>query len=151
MTVTMTPITHSDREAFLQMAERHFRGLNPSFVPEPDWCQHYFDKILASPRTLARWILVDGERAGFMLFGVEEHRFLPRLTGMIYELYVAPEFRRLGVARHCATDAIAELQSYAPSKIQLEVMEENEGAKALWISLGFCKVSERYVLLQEKP
>jgi ribosomal protein S18 acetylase RimI-like enzyme len=52
----------------------------------------------------------------------------------------------MGVARNCALQAIRELELHAPSKIQLEVMEGNEGAEALWRSLGFEKVSERLVL-----
>jgi ribosomal protein S18 acetylase RimI-like enzyme len=149
MTVTMEAILPADRQAFLQMAERHFRELNPAFVPGDDWKKHYFEKILANSRVCARWILVDGHRAGFILFGVEDHRFLPRLTGMIYELHVIPQFRRVGVARNCAAQALQELETRAPSQIQLEVMEGNEGAHALWRSLGFEKVSERLVLKEK--
>jgi ribosomal protein S18 acetylase RimI-like enzyme len=65
---------------------------------------------------------------------------------MIYELYIAPEFRKRGIARACAAQAIAELQNLGPTKIQLEVMEGNTAAVALWKSLQFLKVSERYVL-----
>jgi ribosomal protein S18 acetylase RimI-like enzyme len=150
MTVTMTAISRGDREAFLEMAEQHFRSLNPAFVPQEDWKQHYFERILSNSRMSARWIMLDEQRVGFILFGLEDHRFLPRLTGVIYELYVLPGFRRLGVARSCAIQAIKELQAHAPSKIQLEVMEGNRDAEALWRSLGFEKVSERMVL-RESP
>jgi ribosomal protein S18 acetylase RimI-like enzyme len=146
MKVEMTNIKSTDRDAFLRMAEQHFRDLNPAFVPHEDWKEHYFENVLRKPRMFARWISCDGERAGFILFGLEDHRFLPRLTGAIYELYVRPEFRRKGVARECATQAIKELKSHAPSKIQLEVVEGNSAARALWKSLGFMKVSERMVL-----
>jgi ribosomal protein S18 acetylase RimI-like enzyme len=146
MKVEMTNIESTDRDAFLRMAERHFRDLNPAFVPHEDWKEHYFENVLRKPRMFARWISCDGERAGFIMFGLEDHRFLPRLTGAIYELYVRPEFRRQGVARECATQAIKELKSHAPSKIQLEVVEGNSAARALWKSLGFIKVSERMVL-----
>lgn len=150
MTVTLVAIASADRDVFLQMAEQHFRGLNPSFLPHSDWTQHYFERIQANSRMFARWIMVDGRRAGFILFGMEDHRFLPRLTAMIYELFVLPELRGLGVARICAKQAISELQMLGPSKIQLEVMEGNEAAKRLWLSMGFRKVSERYVLMQEQ-
>ncbi len=146
MKVITAAITRADREAFLEMAQRHFRELNPDFVPNVDWKAQYFDTILSRQRFFARWILFDSKRAGFILYGVEDHRFLPRLTGMIYELYVLPEFRRKGIARECALQAIRELRAQGPSKVQLEIMEGNEGAKALWQSLGFEKVSERFVL-----
>jgi ribosomal protein S18 acetylase RimI-like enzyme len=80
------------------------------------------------------------------LFGLEKHRFLPRMTGAIYELYVLPEFRRRGVGKTCAMEAIRELWAHTPSKIQLEVIEGRGAAAALWKSLGFQKVTDRYVL-----
>jgi ribosomal protein S18 acetylase RimI-like enzyme len=146
MTVTMVAISPADRQPFLEIAEQHFRELNSGFVPQEDWKLHYFEGIMANARMFARWIVLDGERVGFIVFGLEDHCFLPRLIGLIREVYVLPEFRRMGGARNCAIQAIRELESHAPSKIQLEVMEGNTGAEALWRSLGFEKVSERLVL-----
>jgi ribosomal protein S18 acetylase RimI-like enzyme len=144
-------ITAAQRDTFLAMAERLFRGLNPNFVPQADWKESYFDNILGNTRLSLRWIVADEKRAGFVLFGLEAHRFLPRFNGMIYELYIEPEFRRRGIAQIVAREAIQELQSKSPAKIQLEVMEGNRAATALWESLGFRKVSERYVLAETKP
>ena len=45
------------------------------------------------------------------------------MTGVIYEVYILPEFRRRGVATVVAVEAIRELRTHAPSKIQLEVIE----------------------------
>jgi ribosomal protein S18 acetylase RimI-like enzyme len=146
MMVRMLPIATSERDAFLRMAAKHFSELNPSFVPQYDWKEHYFATIMANPQYFLRWIVCDEKRAGFILFGLEKHRFLPRMTGMIYEVYILPEFRRRGIATVCATEAIRELQAHAPSKIQLEVVEGRVAAAALWESLGFQKVTGRYVL-----
>jgi spore coat polysaccharide biosynthesis predicted glycosyltransferase SpsG/ribosomal protein S18 acetylase RimI-like enzyme len=148
--VRMETIAATERDAFLAMAERLFRGLNPSFAPQPDWQACYFENILGNTGWSLRWIVVDEIRAGFVLFGLEAHRFLPRLNGMIYELYIEPEFRRKGVAQMVAREAIRELQSKSPTKIQLEVTEGNHAAAALWKSLGFRRVSERYVLAESK-
>jgi ribosomal protein S18 acetylase RimI-like enzyme len=144
--VQLIPVKPAEREEFMRMAERHFAGLNSSFFPQEDWKRSYFDTILSGPHLFLRWIVSGGERAGFILYGIEPHRFLPRKTGAIYELYVEPEKRLRGIARHAAQIAIRELQSYSPSKIQLEVVEGNSGAAALWMSLGFKKVTERFVL-----
>lgn len=146
MTVSMVPITVSERNEFLRMAVKHFSEVNPAFVPQDDWKEHYFETIMANPLYFLRWILCDGRRAGFILFGLEKHRFLPRMTGNIYEFHVLPEFRRRGLAKACATDAIRELWVHSPSKIQLEVIEGRLAAAALWRSLGFQKVTDRYVL-----
>jgi ribosomal protein S18 acetylase RimI-like enzyme len=144
--VRMIPIAASERDEFLRMAERHFSELNPAFTPQKDWREHYFSTILSKPEYFLRWINCDEKRAGFILFGLEEHRFLPRKTGAIYELYVLPEFRRRGLAKTVAMEAIRELWTHAPSKIQLEVIEGRAAAAALWNTLGFKKVTDRYVL-----
>ena len=147
--IQLEPILDSDRELFLSMAVSHFRELNSSFVPQADWKEHYFPRILATPHLFLRWIVVDGKRSGFILFGIEDHRFLPRKIGNIYEVYVEPNSRRQGLARHCALQAIREMQTYSPARVQLEIMAGNIAAAALWKSLGFTKVSERWAL--EEP
>ena len=137
-----------ERDEFMQMAQQHFCDLNPEFKPAADWQSSYFEKIQQNPALLLCWILADGQRAGFVLFGVEDHRFLPRKTGMIYELYVVPEQRRRGIAKASAEAVIQELQKSSPTKIQLEVVAGNTAALQLWESLGFQKVSERFVLAE---
>jgi ribosomal protein S18 acetylase RimI-like enzyme len=144
--VQLVAIEPIDRGEFMRVAEQHFRGLSSTFTPHDDWKRNYFETILANPQLFLRWILSSGERSGFILYGLEAHRFLPRKTGAIYELYINPENRRHGLARQAAQIAIRELLVQGPSKIQLEVVEGNAGAAALWTSLGFEKVTERYVL-----
>ncbi len=142
----MEPVSSLDRETFMRMAESHFRELNPEFEPHADWQEKYFENILSNRHLFLRWIIAEGKRAGFILFGIENHRFLPRQTGAIYELYVDPALRRSGIATAAASAAIRELQTHAPSKMQLEIVKGNHAAEGLWKSLGFEKVSERWTL-----
>src|SRR5258708_19901232 len=114
------------------MAAKDFSQLSSSFGQEEDWKEPYFAAIMGNPLYVLRWIVCDEKRAGFILFGLEKHRFLPRMTGMIYEIYILPEFRRRGIATVCATEAIRELQAHAPSKIQLEVVEGRSAATHPW-------------------
>jgi len=144
--IGMVPITQSERDQFRSMAVQYFSELNESFTPHRDWEQHYFETIQAATNIFLRWIVSDGERAGFILFGIEKHRFLPRNSGRVYELYVTPAFRGRGIARACAAQAIKELWELGPSKIELEVVEGNAKARGLWKSMGFRKASERFVL-----
>lgn len=148
--LAMLPIKREEGEEFLRMAERHFRELNPAFVPQEDWKLNYFSGLLDSPNLQLHWIVFQGQRSGFILFGLEGHRFLPRRSGMIYELFIDAAFRRQGLARACATEAIRRLRAESPSKVQLEIMEGNAGAEELWRSVGFRKVSERWVLKEEQ-
>lgn len=143
------PIETDEREQFLEMAQQHFRELNPAFMPAQDWKNSYFDRIKENPKYSLRWIASDGQRVGFILFGMEEHRFLPRQAGVIYEVFIVPERRREGLARACAKQIIEELWKASPSKIQLEVVEGNAAAAELWRSLGFQRVTERFVLTEQ--
>ncbi len=147
--LSLVPIETQERGDFLAMAEQHFRELNPAFTPAHDWRNSYFENIQGNPEYSLRWIVVDGHHAGFIIFGVEEHRFLPRRTGAIYELYVVPAQRKQGIARACAQQVIGQLQELSISKIQLEVMVGNLAAAELWGSLGFRRVSERLVLAEK--
>ncbi len=149
--IAMLPVTAADRADFEKMAVAHFSELNPAFVPHADWKEHYFCAILANHEYFLRWVMFDGVRAGFILFGLEKHRFLSRTTGAIFELYIRTEFRRRGIARYCAEEAIRELMAHSPSKIQIEVVEGQTAAAAFWRSLGFEKVTERFVLARGKP
>ena len=147
--LSLIPIEEDEREDFLEMAQQHFHELNPTFTPAPDWTHSYFDNIKGNPKYSLRWIIADNRHVGFVLFGVEEHRFLPRQTGAIYEVYVIPGERRKGIARACAKQVIAELWKASPSKIQLEVVQGNAAAAELWRSLGFQKVTERFSLTEQ--
>jgi UDP-2,4-diacetamido-2,4,6-trideoxy-beta-L-altropyranose hydrolase len=146
--LSMALVKTKDQDPFLRMAEQHFRELNREFTPDQDWQDHYFDNIQKDSKYSLQWIIADGQRAGFILFGSEKHRFLPRQSGVILELYVVPEQRRRGIARVIAEQAICEMQESSPSKIQLEVVEGNAAAVKLWKSMGFRKVTERFVLAE---
>jgi len=147
----MVSIAASEREEFQRMAIEYFSELNPRFVPQNDWKEQYFQAIVSNPQYFLRWIVCDGRRAGFILFGLEKHRFLSRHSGVIYELYVRQEFRRRGIARAIAAEAIRELWSHSPSKIQIEVVEGQTASAAFWKSLGFQKATERFVLARGTP
>jgi ribosomal protein S18 acetylase RimI-like enzyme len=142
--IELRPIV--EQQEFMRVALDHFCELNPAFKPAPDWQDNYFATIRGNSDCWLQWILLDGEKVGFVLFGIEKHRFLPRRTGAIYELYISPNQRRKGIARSCAELVLAELRKYSPSKIQLEVIEGNQAAARLWQHLGFSKVSERFTL-----
>jgi ribosomal protein S18 acetylase RimI-like enzyme len=148
--VTLVPVLPADRQAFLQMAAQHFCELNPNFVATEDWNRYYFDRILENPKLCLRWIMTDHTRGGFILFGVEDHIFLPQRNGVVYELYVLPAFRRRGIAGASAELAIDQLQQCKPSKIHLDIMQDNRSAAEFWATLGFARVAERWVLRRTK-
>jgi len=146
--VQLLPVADSEAPEFLAMAAAYFRELNPNFVASADWQSGFFSGVKNSPGTYARWIHCDGERAGFAIYGIEGHRFLPRKTAWVYEFYVQPRFRRSGVGREAAEQMLDVLRMSGSSKIQLEITSGNAAAAAFWARFGFGKVSERHVLHQ---
>ena len=146
MNIELQKVVDIDKDEFMKMARAHFHELSASFIPAPDWEKCYFENIQKNLDFSLDWIVSEGDRCGFALYGIEPHRFLPRRTGMVYELYVAPEFRRRGIAAACAAEVLQRLRKLRPSKIQLEVVEGNEAAAVLWKKFGFKKVSERLIL-----
>jgi ribosomal protein S18 acetylase RimI-like enzyme len=144
--VCLSPVSESEEPEFLAMAEGYFTELNPGFIALDDWRASYFSRIKTTPDTCLLWIQCDGRRAGFVLYGLEKHRFLPRTTGCVYEFYILPQFRRSGIGRQAGEAVVQLLRRSSPSKIQLEVASGNASAAEFWQELGFRKVAERYVL-----
>jgi ribosomal protein S18 acetylase RimI-like enzyme len=146
--VQLSPVADSEASAFLAMAMDYFKELNPNFVAGADWQASYFSWLKSSSDTHLNWIHCNGERAGFAIYGVEGHRFLPRKNGYVYEFYIQPRFRRSGIGREAAEQVLSALRKLDPAKIQLEITSGNSVAAEFWETFGFGKVAERYVLDQ---
>jgi len=146
--VLLSPVADSEASAFLTMAKDYFKELNPKFVAGADWQASYFSRLKSSSDTHLDWIHCNGERAGFVIYGVEAHRLLPRKNGYVYEFYIQARFRRSGIAREAAEQVLGALRKLDPAKIQLEITAGNSVAAEFWETFGFGKVAERYVLDQ---
>jgi ribosomal protein S18 acetylase RimI-like enzyme len=142
----LSPIAEEERGEFEMMAIAHYRELNPQFEPHDDWRANYFTTIFTNAQMFLRWIVSGESHLGFVIYGIEKHRFLPRHYGMIYELYVKPEYRSQGIGFQAGELAINDLRKHDISRIQLEVIAGNDKAARLWEKMGFQPVSMRYVL-----
>lgn len=87
----------------------------------------------------ARSILaeIDGRVCGYVLFWL-----LPGAID-VHNLAVAPEFRRLGIARMLMRQVVAAANSQSATRVTLEVRLSNEPAKKLYASLGFIQTGLR--------
>ncbi|GIT79916.1 ribosomal-protein-alanine acetyltransferase [Leifsonia sp. LS1] len=63
--------------------------------------------------------------------------------GDIQTIAVAPHARRRGLARALMNDLIGEARSRGAQEIFLEVRDDNPGAQALYVSLGFEEIGVR--------
>ena len=87
----------------------------------------------------ARSILaeIDGRICGYVLFWL-----LPGAID-VHNLAVAPEFRRLGIARMLMRQVVTAANSQSANRVTLEVRLSNEPAKRLYTSLGFIQTGLR--------
>ena len=87
----------------------------------------------------ARSILaeLDGKICGYVLFWL--------LPGSIdvHNLAVAPEFRRLGIARMLMRQVVLAARVQSATRVTLEVRQSNDPAKRLYASLGFVQTGLR--------
>ena len=146
---TLVPVVKEDREDFMQMATTYFAEAIPGFKPDADFNEFFFDGMF-KPSIFCDWVVKDDKRIGFVIFGIENHLFLPRKTGFFYAFYIVPENRRGPTASLVMQDCCRILDTYHPNKIQLEVIEGNEEAHRIWTWMGFRKVSSKYYLLDRK-
>lgn len=70
-------------------------------------------------------------------------------AGLI-ELEVAPEFRRQGIATFLLSDAFRQLQAQGVSLVQVQTMQRNAPALALYQKLGF-QVVEQGAVFRKEP
>ena len=87
----------------------------------------------------ARSILaeLDGKICGYVLFWL--------LPGSIdvHNLSIAPESRRLGIARMLMRQVVVAARVQSATRVTLEVRQSNDPAKRLYASLGFVQTGLR--------
>jgi ribosomal protein S18 acetylase RimI-like enzyme len=142
--VDLIDVRQEEKPDFLTMARDYFTGLNPAFRPLPEWDGGYLECYLADPAARVRWVVRDGVRAGFVIFGVKRHPHLPWQIGYVYELFVRPEYRHGGIGSRAATLALRELAAAGCRRIDLEVSAENQSVAEFWRRFGFTKRAERW-------
>ncbi len=78
-----------------------------------------------------------GERAGFVMVGRSASVFTDQEQAFVYDIAVAPEFRRRGIGRVLMEQAEAHARDHGMAFITLMVDSHNEAARALYTKLGF--------------
>lgn len=93
-----------------------------------------------------------GERAGFIMVGRSTSVFTDQQQAFVYDVAVAPAFRRRGIGRRLMEHAEAYAREKGMEFITLMVDSRNDAARNLYAQLGFedGKVLMRKLLRQEK-
>ena len=79
----------------------------------------------------------EGRVLGYAVAGGATTMLTPAPFGFLYDLWVAPEARRRGVARRLAEHVAAWCRARGFRRMKLEVGAGNATARALYASLGF--------------
>ncbi|HET9917374.1 MAG TPA: ribosomal protein S18-alanine N-acetyltransferase [Candidatus Binatia bacterium] len=126
--VLFRPMTKDDLDEVMAIERSAYRY---------PWSSGFFLQELQV--TCARSILaeLDSRICGYVLFWL--------LPGSIdvHNLAIAPEFRRLGIARMLMRQVMAAAGSQSATRVTLEVRQSNEAAKKLYASLGFVQTGLR--------
>ncbi len=85
-----------------------------------------------------------GRLAGHILLGQTLPFYSTKPNGFVYDIYVAEWARRQGVAGQLLEFAFKWFKDQGLDKVKLEVSEENQMAKPLYLKMGF--KMERHVM-----
>ena len=126
--VLLRPMTKDDLDEVMAIERSAYRY---------PWSSGFFLQELQV--ACARSILaeVDGKICGYVLFWL--------LPGSIdvHNIAIAPDHRRLGIARMLMHQVVAVAVAQSAARVTLEVRQSNEPAKNLYLSLGFVKTGLR--------
>ena len=119
-----------------------------------DVVAHAFGAMIDAPSSY--WLVAEDEQPiGFLSaeFRELEESWCLRSHRVCYlaGFFVAPGFRRRGVARALLDELKREVETRGVSRIELDVWAFNEEARRVFTNLGFSRLMERMTLPVEKP
>ncbi|WP_176713744.1 GNAT family N-acetyltransferase [Pseudobacillus wudalianchiensis] len=77
---------------------------------------------------------------GWLLLGIDGDFMAGNVIGQLLQIYVFPQYRKMGIGRKLMQEAIRQLQSQGMKKIHLNVFAGNP-AKNMYKEFGFKKIS----------
>ncbi|MDC1142922.1 GNAT family N-acetyltransferase [Planctomycetota bacterium] len=84
------------------------------------------------------WVAeVDGQYTGHLWLGTQIDFFTKRSDPWIFDLSVAQDYQRKGIARALHETATQHLKALGHTRIALQVMSHNVGAAKLYAELGY--------------
>ena len=159
MEYTIRPVTEEELPALLELYRAYHRELQESGMPY-DTNEEALEGVLRT-RIRSRLILTaaavteEGGLAGFVFCSIlrlaNEYQFEgSAVTGYLNDLYVAPPFRRGGLAARLTGYAEDWLMEQGVPTMQLQVLQRNENAHRFWQKVGMRPVGTLYDKKLEK-
>ncbi len=99
---------------------------------------------IGSPHFFIRGLRVNGETAGFIMFGYrDEPMWQKRRRGYLSNIYVAPSRRREGLGSLMVEGALQTLKQSDVEVVDLDVYVTNRAGRSFWETFGFSPFKER--------
>ncbi len=144
MKVTIREMTLEDYpsyDRFLGQLHRIHQEARPDlFRPaKHPFSLEYFENCLRAPGTRLLLAEADGAPAGMCLFELESPRdplMFPEKRAYINDIFVAEEFRRLGIARALYREAERQAKALGADSLCLTVWAFNENAQKFYREMG---------------
>jgi ribosomal protein S18 acetylase RimI-like enzyme len=103
--------------------------------------------LLSRPALGCIWLAVSNEiPVGHVVLAVRFTMEHTGLSGYIDDLYVRPQFRRMGIGDALLAELVAECRARGCRSLQVEVGEANVGALALYAKFGLHVATDDRVL-----
>ena len=159
MEYTIRPVTEEELPDLLTLYRAYHKELQESGMPY-DTNEEALEGVLRT-RIRSRLILTaaavgeDGRLGGFVFCSIlrlsNEYQFEgSAVTGYLNDLYVAPPFRRGGLAARLTGYAEDWLTEQGVPTMQLQVLQKNENAHRFWQKVGMRPVGTLYDKKLEK-
>ena len=137
----LVPVQNAELEALFQMFEAYHaevEGFDP-FRGEPESMAERRQRMLTGMEDEEwLWIVLDGERVGFIMSRVYYDEPLPGdRTTEILECYIDPARRRGGTGRAAVEALLAREREHGTALVEAGVLRDNAEALAFWEALGF--------------
>jgi ribosomal protein S18 acetylase RimI-like enzyme len=118
------------------------------YALDRDWAQDSFHELLASPALGAVWLAHAGvEPIGHAVLTVRWTMEHGGLSGYIDDLYVRPDFRRMGAGTALLEELLEDCRRRSCQSAQVEVAAGNAPARALYRRFGLLEAQDDRVLL----
>jgi ribosomal protein S18 acetylase RimI-like enzyme len=124
--VTIRPMTLDDYEAVMGLMSD-----TPGVVVRAADSREAIGRYLARNPGLSLVAESDGQAVGCLLCGHDGRR------GYLHHVVVAPAYRRLGVGRALAEQALDGLAAAGIAKTHIDVFADNAAALAFWQRIGW--------------
>lgn len=128
--ITVRRAIPSDAEALAALNEA-FNGPN---LANPG---HIARSLAENDREIVCIAFVDGQPAGFCCAQVVYSMCYPDVSAEITEMYVAPEYRRMNIARSLIQQTEAFCACQGASELKLLTGDDNFAARKLYESCGY--------------